>query len=214
MKAWLRKGSPPRWRPALVILVLPSLACAAQPAATAASPPLAACADITDSAARLACYDRLAGRGAAPAGPRAPAVPPQPGGAQAAAATVPTAVAPVPTTAPAPAAAPGSIAATAPTSRGAAAPAPSSPQSFGLYGAEHPRPPPVTPALEARIAALGKSAGDHMTVTLDGGALWELLDDSDPLLAVGDTVTIKRAALGSYLMSTPTKRTHRVRRLD
>jgi hypothetical protein len=53
-----------------------------------------------------------------------------------------------------------------------------------------------------------------MTVTLDGGALWELVDDSDPLLAVGDTVTIKRAALGSYLMSTPTKRTHRVRRLD
>jgi hypothetical protein len=127
---------------------------------------------------------------------------------------VPTAVAPVPTTAPAPAAAPGSTAAAAPTPPSAAAPAPSSPQSFGLYGAEHPRPPPATPALEARIAALGKSAGDHMTVTLDGGALWELVDDSDSLLAVGDTVTIKRAALGSYLMSTPTKRTHRVRRLD
>jgi hypothetical protein len=216
MKAWPRKGSPARWRPALVSLLLASLACAAQPVATPASPPLAACADITDSAARLACYDKLAGRGAAPApaGPQAPAAPPQPGGAQAAAATVPTAVAPVPTTAPAPAAAPGSTAAAAPTPPSAAAPAPSFPQSFGLYGAEHPRPPPATPALEARIAALGKSAGDHMTVTLDGGALWELVDDSDPLLAVGDTVTIKRAALGSYLMSTPTKRTHRVRRLD
>ena len=42
-----------------------------------------------------------------------------------------------------------------------------------------------------------------MTVTLDGGALWELVDDSDPLLAVGDTVTITRAALGSYLMQHP-----------
>jgi len=206
MKAWPRKGSPARWRPALVSLLVASLACAAQPVATPASPPLAACADITDSAARLACYDKLAGRGAAPAGPQAPAAPPQPDGAQAAVATVPTAVAPVPTTAPAPAAAPGSTA--------AAAPAPSSPQSFGLYGAEHPRPPPATPALEARIVALGKSAGDHMTVTLDGGALWVLVDDSNSLLAVGDTVTIKRAALGSYLMSTPTKRTHRVRRLD
>jgi hypothetical protein len=192
MKAW-----------PLVSLLLASLAGAAQPVATPASPALAACADVTDSAARLACYDKLAGRGAAPAGPPAPAAPPQPGGAQAAAATVPTA-----------AAAPGSMAAAAPTPPGAAAPAPSSPRSFGLYGAEHPRPPPATPALEARIAALGKSAGDHMTVTLDGGALWELVDDSDPLLAVGDAVTIKRAALGSYLMSTPTKRTHRVRRLD
>lgn len=213
MKAWPRKGSPPRWRPALVSLLLASLPCAAQPAATPASAALAACADITDSAARLACYDKLAGR-AAPAGPQAPAAPLQPGGAQAAAASVPPAVAPVPTTAPAPAAAPGSIAAAAPMPPSAAAPAPSSPKSFGLYGAEHPRPPPATPALEARIVALGRSAGDRMTVTLDGGALWELVDDSDPLLAVGDAVTIKRAALGSYLMSTPTKRTHRVRRLD
>jgi hypothetical protein len=53
-----------------------------------------------------------------------------------------------------------------------------------------------------------------MTVTLEGGASWQLLDDGDALLAAGDTVTITRAVFGSYLMSTPTKRTHRVRRLD
>jgi hypothetical protein len=51
-----------------------------------------------------------------------------------------------------------------------------------------------------------------MTVTLEGGQLWEL-DDADPLLAVGETVSISRAALGSFLMETSTKRTHRVRRL-
>jgi hypothetical protein len=51
-----------------------------------------------------------------------------------------------------------------------------------------------------------------MTVSLAGGALW-VLDDADPLLTVGETVTITRAALGSYLMKTPSQRTHRVRRL-
>jgi hypothetical protein len=51
-----------------------------------------------------------------------------------------------------------------------------------------------------------------MTVSLEGGAVWELADP-DPLLTVGETVTITRAALGSYLMHTASKRSHRVRRL-
>jgi hypothetical protein len=220
MKGWPRKGRPPRFRPALAILALPSLACAAQPAATPPSQGLADCAGITDSAARLACYDRLAGRGAAPAAPEAPAAPAQPAGTQASAATSPSAgmatppAPPVPVTAPAPASAAAAAAGAARTPPGAAAPPPPSPQSFGLYQAEHPKPPPVSRTLEARVVALGKSAGGQMTVTLDGGAMWELLDDGDPLLAVGDAVTIQRAALGSYLMSTPTKRIHRVYRLE
>ena len=56
------------------------------------------------------------------------------------------------------------------------------------------------------------SASGRMTVSLEGGAVWEL-DDADPLLAVGETVTITRAAFGSYIMHTPRHRTHRVRRL-
>ena len=52
-----------------------------------------------------------------------------------------------------------------------------------------------------------------MTVALEGGAVWELDDGADPLLAAGDRVTIHRAALGSFLMETPAKRTHRVHRL-
>lgn len=51
-----------------------------------------------------------------------------------------------------------------------------------------------------------------MTVSLEGGALWEL-SEADPLLAEGDTVTIKRAALGSYLMRTPSKRLLRAYRI-
>lgn len=60
--------------------------------------------------------------------------------------------------------------------------------------------------------SVGKSSSGRQTVLLDGGALWEL-DETDPLLAVGDTVTITRAALGSYLMRTPTRRLYRVHRL-
>jgi hypothetical protein len=93
-------------------------------------------------------------------------------------------------------------------------PAPPSAQNFGLYAAEHPKPPPAAAAatLEGRVASVGSSASGHMTVLLEGGALWEL-DDADPLLAAGETVTITRAALGSYIIHTPSHRTHRARRL-
>jgi hypothetical protein len=49
-------------------------------------------------------------------------------------------------------------------------------------------------------------------VALEGGQVWEL-EEADPLLAVGDTVTLRRAALGSFMMGTPAKRSHRARRL-
>jgi hypothetical protein len=66
--------------------------------------------------------------------------------------------------------------------------------------------------MEARVVELGTSAGGQMTVTLEGGQVWELFDP-DPLLAVGDTVSITRASLGSFMLQTPTKRSHRARRL-
>lgn len=162
----------------LGILVLP--AAAAPPADLPAG--LQACAAVTADAARLSCYDRLAGRGASPA-PAAPT----------AAASEPASARPA---APAP----------------AAVPAPSGGRSFGLYAAEHPPPPPVAKSMSARVVGVGTGADGHMTATLEGGELWEL-DDADPLLAAGDTVTISRAAFGSFLMQTPSKRTHRVRRL-
>ena len=60
--------------------------------------------------------------------------------------------------------------------------------------------------------ALGTSASGRMTVSLAGGALWEL-EEADPLLIVGDHVTITRGAFDSYLLHTPTKRIYRARRL-
>jgi hypothetical protein len=62
------------------------------------------------------------------------------------------------------------------------------------------------------VIAMGKTIDGRPTVTLEGGALW-LLEEVDPLLAVGDTVTIKRGVFGSFLLETSTQRLHHVRRI-
>jgi len=143
------------------------------------------CAALASDAERLACYDRLAGHAAVPA----PAA--KPG-----------------TATPAPAAP-----ATAPALAPAAA-AESAKSTFGLYEAEHPKPPPAAsvPSMTARVLALGQDSRGRRTVALEGHQLWEL-DVDDPLLAVGDVVTIRRATFGSFLLTTPSKRVHRARRL-
>jgi len=170
------------------------LLAALAPTAAVAQSTLADCAAISSAPERLACYDRLAGHtGANVAGPAA-ATPPAAAAAPAAGAV------PVPNAAAAPASAP-APAATA-----------KAPASFGLYAAEHPAPPPSAADLSARVTALGVSDSGRMTVALEGGAVWELAE-ADRLLAVGDIVDIRRAALGSFLMVTPSKRMHRVRRL-
>jgi len=175
---------------ALILPALPlTLACAGVFADTGnSSVPAAAlhdCAVISTASERLACYDKLAAR--ASRGGTTP--PPAPSGG---------ALAPA-----------GTVAAAA-----AAAPKPPAPaaDSFGLYAAEHPAAPAPAATLSARVVGLGSSAGGHPTVALEGGQLWEL-DEADPLLADGDLVTIKRAALGSFLLTTPKGRVHRAHRL-
>ena len=184
-----------RW--GFCVLPLAGLGAAAVTGAQGSTAPvpasaLKACAAIGTAAERLACYDQLAGR--------APA--------SAAAAPAPAAAAPAPATqAPAPAAQAPAPAAQAP------APAAAPPkESFGLYAAEHPAAPTPAASYAAKVTGLGVSASGHPTVALEGGQLWEL-DGPDPLLANGTSVSIKRAALGSFLMTTPDGRTHRVHRL-
>lgn len=151
-----------------------------------------ACAALEAPAERLACYDRASGRSTPDSGPGA------------------AAVAPPPHTSPAPSA---SAATVAPSPAPKAAPAPAPAAAFGLYGAEHPAPPPAAASLTGRVQALGRSGRGRPTVTLDHGGVWEL-DGTDPLLAVGDVVIIRRAAFDSFLLVTPTKRQHRALRLQ
>jgi len=84
---------------------------------------------------------------------------------------------------------------------------PQRPQDFGLRAAQRPAVE-EPPAISAKVVGLGRGASGRPTVELDNGQLWEL-DAKDPLLAAGDAVTITRGALGSFLLETPSKRTHR-----
>ncbi|HEX3913927.1 MAG TPA: hypothetical protein VHW71_10500 [Steroidobacteraceae bacterium] len=146
---------------------------------------LAPCTGISSSADRLVCYDQLAGRVSPPkAQPSAAAAAPAPT-ASVAAATAPAA---------------------APTE-----------EDFGrskLQKAAKSRSPPDIKSVTAKVAAFGRSPNLRTQVTLDNGQIWEYQDDPDQLLSIGDTVTIKHATLGSYMLLTPTKLSHRVRRVN
>jgi hypothetical protein len=90
---------------------------------------------------------------------------------------------------------------------------PESPEDFGLSGVQ------ITPRREqiqvitAQILVMGRAANGRVRLSLDNGQSWEIEDAPDQLLAAGNSVTIQRASLGSYLMTTPLKATHRVRRV-
>jgi len=158
------------------------------------------CAAIQTQAERLACYDKLAGRGATPS---PAAATPQPAPSPAA----PASSGAKKHTPAAPAAAPDPV----PTPAGA--PALGTPEAFGLYKAEHPAAPksPVE-TVTGKVVDLKYDAYGRETISLEGGAVWQLAG-SDAILAKGDEVTIKRAVMGSYLMTTSTGRQHRVKRL-
>jgi len=144
---------------------------------------LAPCIGISNSADRLACYDKLAGRVSAPK------------------------------TAP-------SVAASAPAASVAAAPAPAAAptaEDFGLskvQKAASSSSPPEIKSITAKVAGFGHSSNRRTQITLDNGQVWEYQDDPDSLLSIGDSVTIKRATLGSFIMLTPAKLSHRVRRIN
>jgi hypothetical protein len=173
--------------------------------ALSATPPTAAdlarCAGIAAAEARLACYDTLAGR-AAPA----------------------TAAAPTPTsTAPPSPAVATSATPTAPTSPPTPAPVStfaSDPRNFGFSEAQQqaqaqPHAAPQAPAaIQARIIKIIGNRGGRAYLILDNGQTWALVDGNadDARLSPGDPVTIKRASLGSFLMSTQSRQSYHVRR--
>ena len=153
---------------------------------------LTQCSSITNTAERLACYDKLAGRAPAKSPPSSPAA--------AAPAAAPVSAAP---------------AASAPVPAGA-----SNANDFGLSKVQKERadgaassPPAQIKSIIVRVTGFRKGPSGRPRVLFDNGQTWEYEEDGDYLLAIGDSVTIRRASLGSFLLVTPSKLVHRVRRI-
>lgn len=187
----------------------------ALPAWAASGSDGASCVAVNDDAARLACYDRAFGRKAA--------------GSSAAAA--PTAAAAVGTAATgAAAAAPKSPAVSSPTAA-RASPAPVAPAAapkdpvaeFGLSEASKQArdPAKAAEAAAAPTSVTGKVISvrfrkyGEFVVTLDNGQVWEQNEPmSTAVVRVGDTVTVKKAVLGSYTLVTAARVATKVHRVD
>jgi hypothetical protein len=71
--------------------------------------------------------------------------------------------------------------------------------------------------LTAQVVAVSRPSGGLLRLTLANGQVWatQQPDDSDLLVNVGDSVTLSRGVLGSFLMTTSASghRSIRVRRL-
>jgi hypothetical protein len=149
---------------------------------------LAHCTAIAAGEDRLACYDALVNGRSRTVSPTSPAVTPQP--SPAVTPQAPPAVTPQ------------------------APPAPTK-EEFGLSTVQKQKAQPQQKQIEsikASVTGFGRSAIGRVLVGLDNGQSWEL-DSADPLLGVGDAVVIERGALGSFLLITPSRRTHHVRRI-
>lgn len=68
--------------------------------------------------------------------------------------------------------------------------------------------------ISGRVAEVSRRPTGELVVTLEGGQVWAQIDiETKAVLKPGDSVTIKKAALGSYLLVTPNRVATRVRRL-
>jgi hypothetical protein len=173
---------------------------AASAVAAPSNDDMARCAVIPAPDSRLACYDALAHRPADKIPSAAAKITPAP-----AAATAPTAA-----TAPAAAlAAPAAVPAQAPVSAAAIA---ADPKNFGLTPAQQHTADLGPKSIAAHISIVSSDQSGRTLVVLDSGETWTVMDNDGRLIS-GDAVTIKRAALGSFLMTTPSNHSYRVRRI-
>jgi hypothetical protein len=69
-------------------------------------------------------------------------------------------------------------------------------------------------SVSAHVKALSHDASGSLVIDLDNGQQWrQISGSSSPLLEVGHEVTIARAALNSFRMSTPSGRALKVKRM-
>ena len=220
-------------RLAHMALLLFGVSLSARSATAPTAADLARCAAIPKPDARLACYDSLSGPvnptpATAVAPPSAGAVATEssttpaapvvlaPASASAPAPSPATASTPAPTPAPTKAQAPAPAAASTPASPptpAAAAAALNDPRNFGFSPAQLHTPAQGPQSIQARVANISRNRVGTAYLALDNGQTWTYTDE-DMRLGPGDLVTIKRAMLGAFLMTTPSKRSYHVQRVQ
>jgi hypothetical protein len=191
-------------RRALVALVPLTLAALLPPRNVVAAPAvdagaLAHCAAINGADERLACYDSLARARSSPPSAAAPAPAPVKASRQAAPATHSAAA----TAAPAAAATGAAVAGAAAASTDPAA------KSFGLT--PHAAPEQGAERIQAQATRVDIDRLGTVRLSLDNGQVWTF-NAPEALIRVGDTITIKRGTLGSFLLTTPAHHTYKAQR--
>ena len=146
---------------------------------------LARCAAIDDANARLACYDALAGR-------KSQEVAQTTVTPSATASATSSAAAPAPPAAPDPA-----VAA----------------QKFGLSNVQQHKADEGPSAIEAHVAKALADRNRRVYLLLDNGQTW-LVTDDEVQLDDGEAVTIRRAALGSFMLTSASHHSFHVRRIN
>jgi hypothetical protein len=151
---------------------------------------LRSCTTIDDAAARLACYDRVAGRTTSMTATPEPA--------------------PAPESAPASAAVPVAAAAAAATAEKDFGLTPAAKKALEPEAAGDAKPE----AIERAIAAVARDGQDRFVVTLDDGQVWAQNEGKSGVYPrTGENVTISRAAMGGYVLRSERFGSIRVRRV-
>ena len=86
------------------------------------------------------------------------------------------------------------------------------PKNFGLTPAQQHTTDLGPKSIAAQISIVSSDQSGRTLIVLDNGETWTVTDN-DGRLSSGDAVTIKRAALGSFLMFTASNHSYRVRRI-
>jgi hypothetical protein len=156
---------------------------------------LARCHAMPSRDERLDCYEALA-TGAVPAGPTASSAVPAASTAAASRSMPPSAPAPV----------------AGPASSPAGSFDPDNEANFGLNRRQVEPHPGGPSAVQSVVSQMTEDRLHNITVVLDNGQTWSFIEP-EPRLRPGDSVTIKRASFGSFLMLTPSRRSYRVERV-
>lgn len=83
--------------------------------------------------------------------------------------------------------------------------------AFGVVKQKPSAKPHGPDQITAVVTELTADQLGNVSMSLDNGQSWTF-HDPEPRVRSGDTVTIRRAALGSFLMTTPSRHSYRVQR--